>query len=51
MAIVNGIGGAFIFIGKIFISALTVFICYFLLAEVDPYKSELKSVFLPLIVL
>jgi len=49
-ALVNGIGGAFIFIGKLFITCATTFVCYLILTYADPYKSELSSVVLPCIV-
>lgn len=48
VSIVNGIGGAFTFLGAIFICAATVFICWFLMEDLDPYKSELNSNFWPL---
>lgn len=38
MALVNGLGGAFVFIGKLLMMIMTVLICYRILTEVDPYK-------------
>lgn len=49
-ALVNGIGGAFIFLGKIFISLATTFFCYLILSNQEPYKSEMSSYVLPCIV-
>lgn len=37
-AIINGIGGTFIFIGQFLISLLCTFICYLILTNADPYK-------------
>lgn len=51
MALVNGLGGAFIGIGKLFIIVVDVIICYEILISVEPYKSELTSAFLPCILI
>ncbi len=50
-ALVNGIGGAFIFVGKLFIAGATTIICYYIFANKEPYKSEISSKILPLIVI
>ncbi len=49
-ALVNGIGGMFIFVGKIFISGACTVGCYYVLEYVEPYKSEVTSKILPMIV-
>jgi len=51
MTLVNGIGGAFIWIGKLFITAATVIICYEIYINVEPYKTTVTSPFLPCIVI
>lgn len=50
-ALVNGIGGAFIFLGKLFITCATTFVCYMIFTTQEPYKSELNSYILPCIVI
>ncbi|EGR28329.1 solute carrier family 44 protein member 2, putative [Ichthyophthirius multifiliis] len=49
-SLVYGIGGAFIFVGKIFISGVSVIICHYILDNVQPYSEELNSQVLPLLV-
>jgi len=49
-ALVSSIGGAFIFIGKLFISSLTTFFCYLILSKNDPWKTDLNSYILPCLV-
>ena len=51
MSLVNGIGGAFIWIGKLFIVCVTVVICYEILITVEPYKTDVTSPFLTCIVI
>jgi len=48
--IVAGIGGLFIFIGKIFIAALGTIASFAIIAYCEPWKSELSSPILPTIV-
>lgn len=50
MSLVGGIGGAFSFIGQIFVTAATVLLCYLIFIYVDPYKSNLSSAVGPCIV-
>ena len=49
-ALVSGIGGAFMFVGKLFMAGATTGVCYCILAYTEPYKTEISSVVLPLIV-
>ena len=42
LALVNGLGGAFVFIGKLFMVIATVFICYNILISVSPYKETVS---------
>jgi len=51
MALVNGIGGVFIWVGKLFITAATVLICYEILLHAMPYKETVSSPFLPCILI
>ena len=51
MALVNGIGGAFVAIGKLFMIITTVLICYRILTEAEPYKTTVSSSFLPCIII
>jgi hypothetical protein len=50
-ALINGIGGAFILFGKLFIILASLFISYLFLIKVEPYKSEVSSPFLPLFII
>ena len=50
-ALVNGIGGMFIFVGKIFIAGGCTVWCYLVLEYVEPYKNEISSKILPMIVI
>ncbi len=50
MMLVNGIGGAFILLGKLFITIATVIICYEIYINVEPFKTDVSSPFLPCIV-
>lgn len=45
--LVSGIGQVFIFVGKLFISCFTTFICYQILAQAKYYKEHLFSPLLP----
>lgn len=47
MTLINGLGGMFIFIGKMFMVMACTFIAYEILIYVDPFKSQLTSVVLP----
>jgi choline transporter-like protein 2/4/5 len=49
MVIVNGLGGAFIFIGKLFIIVASVFGAYEVLITIEPYKTDIHNPFLPCI--
>lgn len=51
MALVNGLGGMFIFIGKMFMVMAGSFIAYQVLQFVEPFKSQLTSVFLPCVII
>ena len=51
MALVNGLGEAFVFIGKLLMMIMTVLICYRILTEVDPYKVKVSNPFLPCIII
>jgi len=42
------LGGVFIALGKFFICGLSSFIGYYILTNVDPYKTELYSAYAPL---
>jgi len=46
-----GIGGVFRFLGKVFISLITVYICFYILDTYEPWKTTVNSVFLPLVVI
>ncbi len=49
-SLVNGIGGAFIGIGKAFISILTTTIFYFMITRLSTFNSKIISPVLPTIV-
>lgn len=49
VSLIAGIGGMFIFIGKLFISLGTVLVCYLIFTNMDPYMTEMTSTFWPLV--
>ena len=49
-ATLSGIGAIFRFIGKAFISIGTVYLCWYIMTTYEPWKSEVNSVLVPLIV-
>ena len=49
VTLVNGIGGAFIFIGKLFIIIASVIGAYQAMINIEPYKTKIHSPFLPCI--
>lgn len=49
--LVNGLGAAFIFVGKIFMISANVLICYLIYTKVNPYKTEMTSIWPPLIII
>lgn len=49
--LVSGLGWAFIFVGKLFMIIANVFICYMIYTEADPWKSEMTSTWLPLLII
>ena len=51
VSLVSGLGGAFIFIGKIFMIVMNVYICYLIYTNAEPYKTEMNSTFLPLFII
>lgn len=51
VALVSGLGVAFVFVGKVFMIACTLMICYKIYTDYDPYKTEMASTFLPLLVI
>ncbi|KAL4485812.1 hypothetical protein ABPG72_012352 [Tetrahymena utriculariae] len=50
-ALVNGIGGAFIFLGKLFVTCATVFVSYMILTKQSPYKDTIDNFVLPCIII
>ena len=50
MLITHGIGNIFIFIGKLFIAALTTLIGYLIIIKVDSIQEEIYSPMIPTIV-
>mmetsp|Transcript_13177 Transcript_13177/g.18508 ORF Transcript_13177/g.18508 Transcript_13177/m.18508 type:complete len:107 (-) Transcript_13177:66-386(-) len=51
MALVHGIGALFMLIGKIFMIFFTLLICYLILNNAEPYKTDVSNVFLPLLII
>lgn len=49
-ALVNGIGGAFIFVGKFCISIVTLMIFYYVITTMDYFKEKIFSPVFPCIV-
>ncbi len=49
--LISGLGGAFTFIGKLFIIAADVLICYEILINVEPFKTDVVNPILPCIVI
>ena len=50
VAILNGIGAVFRFIGKFFIAIVTTILCYYIMDNYDPWKTKVANVLFPLIV-
>jgi hypothetical protein len=50
-ALVNGIGGAFIFVGKFCISIVTLMIFYYVITTMDYFKEKIFSPVFPCIVI
>jgi len=48
--LIAGLGGAFMFVGKCFIIAGTLFCCYWIFENVDDYES-MSSIFWPMFVI
>lgn len=48
--LVSGLGGAFIFVGKMFVSVVTVIICYLILTNSDSF-SDMTSAFMPCLII
>lgn len=51
VSLVSGLGAAFIFVGKIFMICVNCYICYLIYTNVEPYKDEMNSTFLPLVII
>jgi len=51
VALVSGLGAAFIFVGQIFMICTNIFICYYIYTNAEPYKTEMSSTFLPLLLI
>lgn len=49
--LVGGLGNAFTGIGKLFMVIATVWLSYYLMINVDPFKSDITSPFLPCILI
>ena len=50
VAILNGIGAVFRFIGKFFIALGSVYFAFYLMSEYSPWKHRVGNILLPLIV-
>ena len=51
VSLVEGLGGAFCFIGKLFIIAASVLGAYFAILNIEPFKTNVLNPFLPCIVI
>jgi len=51
VALVSGLGACFVFVGKVFMICMNIFICYEIYTNNEPYKSEMASTFLPLVII
>jgi len=51
VSLVSGLGAAFMFVGKVFMIVTNLYICYLIYTEAEPYKTEMNSTFLPLIII
>lgn len=50
-AIVAGIGEVFVWMGRIFITIVTVVICYFIIDNYEDYKNNLNYFYVPLVII
>ena len=51
VSLIEGLGGAFVFIGKLFIIAASVLGAYFAILNIEPFKTNVLNPFLPCIVI
>lgn len=51
VALVSGLGAAFVFVGKVFMICANLFICYMIYTKAEPYKTEMENTFLPLLII
>lgn len=49
VSLIEGLGGAFVFIGKLFIIAASVLGAYFAILNIEPFKTNVLNPFLPCI--